>query len=161
MSGSPSCPICGGNGDVFGRRCPSCTPVFPPLPEVLGPYSAEDAQVTAEFSDAKIAEIDPWKGDVVKALVVFAHGRGHVLVFQGPHNMADFDPQTEVYSGRSEGQSYGVFLVELVLEDDGPGDWPGTREVVLSERNRRLVTDAEWEAHVDGEWPWKEDGSEL
>jgi hypothetical protein len=47
-----------------------------------------------------------------------------------------------------------VFVADLSLEDDGPGDAPGSREVGVALRNAVPVTAEQWRAHRDGEWPW-------
>jgi hypothetical protein len=59
-----------------------------------------------------------------------------------------------------EPQPDGIYIAELVFVDEGPGDWPGSRETSIGVRNWRLATAAEWEEYVEGNWPWNEDGSE-
>ncbi len=48
----------------------------------------------------------------------------------------------------------GIYVGELSLIDDGPGDYPGTREVCPALSGVRLATVEEWKAHLRGEWPW-------
>jgi hypothetical protein len=48
----------------------------------------------------------------------------------------------------------GVHIGILKLEDDGPGDWPGSREACVALRDVRPATKEEWEAHLAGDWPW-------
>jgi hypothetical protein len=50
----------------------------------------------------------------------------------------------------------GVYVARLRFVDDGPGDWPGSREVLLQLHDMRRATAEEWKAHLDGEWPWPE-----
>ena len=44
--------------------------------------------------------------------------------------------------------------VVVGLTDDGPGDWPGSREVRLGFASMRPATKEEWDAHCGGLWPW-------
>jgi hypothetical protein len=48
----------------------------------------------------------------------------------------------------------GVYICDIKVEDDGPGDWPGSREVIPALRKPRRATKEEWAAHCRGEWPW-------
>jgi len=50
----------------------------------------------------------------------------------------------------------GIYIGRLRFEDDGPGDYPGTREVVVQLTDIRPATVGEWKAHLDGEWPWED-----
>jgi hypothetical protein len=99
-----------------------------------------------------------------RVLVVMAHGNGLCLVCE-PGLVLDH--LHENGSGASEdGFAFaghgvdheplpdGVYVGELVFIDDGPGDWPGSREVAVSLRKTRLATVEEWTAHLNGEWPW-------
>lgn len=54
----------------------------------------------------------------------------------------------------------GVYVCELKEVDDGPGDYPGTRETTVSLRRVRPATAEEWAAHCRGEWPWDITGKE-
>ena len=49
----------------------------------------------------------------------------------------------------------GVYIGTLKLVDEGPGDWPGTREYAPQLSESRLATEDEWRAHLRGEWPWE------
>jgi hypothetical protein len=48
----------------------------------------------------------------------------------------------------------GALVASVKMIDDGPGDWPGSRETVASIYDVRPATKEEWQAHVHGEWPW-------
>ena len=98
-----------------------------------------------------------------KAIVAFTHGRGYVLCF-------DVDETVEEASGIDHGESFalenidvsvdydakndGICIVDVSVEDDGPGDWPGSRECCICLKNARPVTKEEWAAFLDGEFPW-------
>ena len=98
------------------------------------------------------------------ALIVVAHGDPLALCYDGPHHITEYIDE----SFRRDAGSFafgdevdfapvadGVYIAELLLVDDGTGDWPGSREVALQARNFRPATPAEWTAHLNEEWPWE------
>ena len=100
-----------------------------------------------------------------RVLVVFAYGAGLVLACE---DGVALDFIRENGSGASiDGfvldkesvdhgpQADGVYIGVLSLVDDGPGDWPGSRECAPALRDVRPATEAEWTAHLSGEWPWE------
>jgi hypothetical protein len=102
-------------------------------------------------------------GDFGLALVVIIHGAGLVLCWDGPAYFKEF--VSDARGGGNDSFTFdcidhemiedGLFIVELVLIDDGPGDWPGSRESCLHARNFRQATPEEWKAHLVGDWPWE------
>jgi hypothetical protein len=99
---------------------------------------------------------------VSRALVAFAFQQGFVLLHQLFGGVREYIEDT---CGTSETfdldaadfapQPDGMYIGELRLIDDGPGDWPGSREVCLSLQEVRPITKDEWEAFRDGDWPWE------
>jgi hypothetical protein len=117
----------------------------------------------------------------IKALVLFAHQKGHVIMYGDGclpvlgttrplterekedgavedfiHDMVgpdDFD--LEKAGADYAPHADGVYVGTLKLVDDGPGDWPGSREVALQLCDTHLATEEEWRAYRDGEWPWE------
>lgn len=107
------------------------------------------------------------------ALVVFAHGDGFVVCWE-----IGADPESEALgqfiddagggetfdlaqvgvdcprAGAGEVPPDGVYVVDMALADDGPGDWPGSREAVVQMSNFRLATADEWSKFRKGEYPW-------
>ena len=99
-----------------------------------------------------------------RALVVFAHGRGLVLCYSGDEHVRQFISDsggsndtfdTETCGVDFENPGDGVFIVDMKLVDDGPGDWPGSREVAIQFSNARKATKEEWSNHCDDLWPWE------
>jgi hypothetical protein len=104
-----------------------------------------------------------------EALVVFAHGKGFVLEHRaggvvrefihdaGGGGDSGFDLEAcgvDCDAARWEGQ---LVSGRLKLVDDGPGDYPGTRECCLQLMDCRPATAEEWEHYRRGEWPWPEE----
>lgn len=46
----------------------------------------------------------------------------------------------------------GMFVFDVGFIDDGPGDWPGSRETTPSFTNPRRVTAQEWSDFLAGDW---------
>jgi hypothetical protein len=102
-----------------------------------------------------------------RVLFAFAHGDGVVLVceegaplsfVQENGNGASEDGFVLSKEGIDVGLDPdvpGVYFGVLGLVDDGPGDYPGTREFAVSLSEVRDVTAEEWKAHLAGEWPWE------
>lgn len=99
-----------------------------------------------------------------RALVVFAHGQGLVLCYSGDEHVKQFISDaggssdmfdTETCGVDFEDPGDGVFIVDMKLVDDGPGDYPGTREVAIQFTNARKATKKEWNMHCDALWPWE------
>jgi|GEM_PF-2503990 len=100
-----------------------------------------------------------------KALVVVAHGKPYVLAWQAGKHLAEvmaghgadkdgFDPEKNGYDMGPAPNGDGVYVCDLGWVDDGPGDWPGSREVLPSIKTWRPVTAEEWGYQRNGEWPW-------
>jgi len=91
------------------------------------------------------------------ALVVAAFGVGHALVVDADDAITEFlacsDP-SELFGEAVT--TDGVWICSLGLVDDGPGDWPGSRECRLEILPQRLATADEWDAVRRDEWPWSE-----
>ncbi len=99
-----------------------------------------------------------------RALVVFAHGRGLVLCYSGDEHVKQFvsdaGGSSDTFDTENCGVDFkdpgdGVFIVDMDLVDDGPGDWPGSREVAIQFSNARKATKDEWNMVNDGDWPWE------
>ncbi len=99
-----------------------------------------------------------------RALVVFAHGEGIAVVWDGNDHVQEWVSD----AGADHGDGFkfeqvdhpplidGVWIGELKMIDDGPSDWSEQhRECVLSFINARPATKEEWKAHLDEEWPWE------
>lgn len=50
----------------------------------------------------------------------------------------------------------GVYIGKLRFVDDGPGDWPGSREAIIQFHDERPATKAEWVSYAQNEYPWVE-----
>jgi len=99
-----------------------------------------------------------------RALVVFAHGQGLALCYSGDEHVkqfiSDVGGSSDTFDTEKCGVDFeypgdGVFIVDMKLVDDGPGDYPGTREVAIQFTNTRKATKDEWSAHCDALWPWE------
>ncbi len=98
-----------------------------------------------------------------RVIVVFAHQIGLVVVCEPGDPLAYLEemgagatPFELTASGVDHCQTMaaGAYYGTLILIDDGPGDFPGTREVCASLTDLRPVTAEEWTATVAGDWPW-------
>ena len=100
-----------------------------------------------------------------KALVIVAHGKVLVLAWQAGESLYEvmtgqggskdgFAPEDEGFDMAAPGDD-GVYVCDLGWVDDGPGDWPGSREVLPSIKTWRLATEKEWSRHLKNEWPWE------
>jgi hypothetical protein len=100
-----------------------------------------------------------------KAIVAFAFGKGMVLL----QRLDDWLEEFIVDSGGSSEQycldlaaidyknpGDGVWVASVKAVDDGPSDWAWDdgREVMIQFYDFRPVTEEEWKAHREGEWPW-------
>lgn len=98
-----------------------------------------------------------------KALIVVAHGQGMVLIYQavswleqfihdvvGNHDSFSLEKASADYNLKD-----GIWVADLGLVDDGPGDWPGSRECLLQVKDAHPVTAEEWAFYLDGDWPWE------
>jgi len=101
-----------------------------------------------------------------KALVVVAHGKPWVLAWQAGEALYEvmsgqgagkdgFAPEDEGFDMGPAPSGDGVYVCVLGWVDDGPGDWPGSREVLPSIKEWRLATAEEWAHHLKNEWPWQ------
>lgn len=54
----------------------------------------------------------------------------------------------------------GVLVASVKMIDDGPGDWPGSRETIAQLYDVRPATKEEWQASIKNEWPWS-DGEHI
>lgn len=97
-----------------------------------------------------------------KVLVAVGPGDAMVLVADvapGAHWLDEFGVREDGFACEENGidvacGEQGLFIGNLAVVDDGPGDWPGTRECAVVINELRPVTAAEWKAHCRGEWPW-------
>lgn len=48
----------------------------------------------------------------------------------------------------------GIWTCTLSIVDDGPGDWPGSREGKLQIAPISITSPSEWKSFREGEWPW-------
>lgn len=99
-----------------------------------------------------------------RALIVFAFQKGYAIAYQAKvalhEYIMDAGGELDCFDLEKIGADYakhedGLYVAELKLIDDGPGDYPGSREVCVSVVESRLATKEEWEAHRTGEWPWE------
>lgn len=102
-----------------------------------------------------------------RALVVVAHGKAWVLVYQAGEHLYEvmsgqgadkegFAPEGNGYDIGPAPSGDGVYVCELGWVDDGPSDWgDGSREVLPSFKSWRLATVEEWGRHLKNEWPWE------
>ena len=87
------------------------------------------------------------------ALIAVAHGI--VAPLYGPTGLGLKTYVDDVGWNEIEGAPHdGVWVCELSLVDDGPGDWPGARECKLTICHYRRPTLVEWSRHVADEHPW-------
>lgn len=104
-----------------------------------------------------------------KALVVCALGAAWVLTYEADDsidvfirdcggNDDGFDLLAASVDFKYPGD--GLFVGDISIEDDGPGDWPGTREYTLALSAFRPATEAEFEAFRRSEYIWSDDGAE-
>jgi hypothetical protein len=116
----------------------------------------EKPATTIEFED-------PHKDRVNRALVVQYQGRQLAVLYSANSWMR------ELLSGMGADSGFyatemnlesdlpdedGVYVVDLVEVDYGPGDYPGTRETTVALRHPRRATKEEWVDHCLGMWPW-------
>jgi hypothetical protein len=95
---------------------------------------------------------------------VVAHGQGVVLTYQAVSWLTNFiqdvvGGSAESFTLEKAGADYnlkdGVWVADLDIVDDGPGDWPGSRESLLQVKRAHPVTQEEWVSYLDGDWPWE------
>jgi hypothetical protein len=101
-----------------------------------------------------------------KALVVVAYGKAWVAAWQAGEHLYEvvtgqggskdgFAPEDEGFDMGPAPDGDGVYVCDLGWVDDGPGDWPGSREVLPSIATWRRATFEEWARHLKNEWPWE------
>jgi hypothetical protein len=100
-----------------------------------------------------------------KALVIVAHGKALVLAWQAGDSLYEamrqggikesFAPEDEGFDMGPAPSGDGIYVCDLGWVDDGPGDWPGSREVLPSIQAWRQATAEEWGRHLKNEWPWE------
>lgn len=123
------------------------------------PTKPEAEQAFASFFDTDIKTHERFALDrkkpsrAVVALSSGCPGRGLILHAVG------YDIAYEMEAGRRpsdiglDGAPGGVWIWEGGYVDDGPGDWPGTREYRL-EGTFREPTKEEWDNIENDEIPW-------
>jgi hypothetical protein len=98
-----------------------------------------------------------------RALIVFAHGEGDALYYTGDDDVQQFIQDcggwAESFDTINCGVDFeypgdGVFVAEMKIVDDGPGDWPGSRESVLQLCDMRPITKDEWRAWLNADIFW-------
>jgi hypothetical protein len=98
-----------------------------------------------------------------KALLVVCHGAAYVVLY----DLADeIEEMILADGGDEEGfavgdtsidlpeMAGGVWTVSVRVIDDGPGDWPGSRESAIQFYDERLATAEEWQGFCRGALPW-------
>ena len=104
-----------------------------------------------------------------KALVLFAHGKGFALAWQGDEHVDMF---VHDMGGSSEGfdcdqvdfrdPGDGLFVCDLKIVKDGNADyWTGEQDYMLALADLRPATAEEWAAHRRAEWPWPQIDEDL
>ena len=127
----------------------------------MGQMTAFDSTPKRERLDRKSKE----SACTGKALVIVAHSKALVLAWQVGESLYEvmtgqggskegFVPEDEGFDMAAPGDD-GVYVCDLGWVDDGPGDWPGSREVLPSIKTWRLATEKEWSRHLKNEWPWE------
>jgi len=97
-----------------------------------------------------------------RALIAVAHGHPLALVWSAEDWISSFINDAgggetfalEDISADYEDSGDGIFTAAIRVVDDGPGDWPGSRECVVQFTDFTHVTADEWAAHCRGDWPW-------
>lgn len=93
-----------------------------------------------------------------QALIVVAHSKVLVLevdVETGIGEWIDGMGEADAFAEVAEWDMLpGVWVCSVDLVDDGPGDWPGSRECRLDISKVRLPTPEEWSSHLAGEYIW-------
>lgn len=99
-----------------------------------------------------------------KALVIVFCNVSYVLMYDVAHEIeemlladggkTDGFALSETNIDHPEMMASGVWTVSVRIVDDGPGDWPGSRESVVQFYDERPATTQEWKAFCDGELPW-------
>ncbi len=119
----------------------------------------EQAQVTSRFGFAEVEE-----DRVNRALVIVYEGATLGAAYSADNSMRElmigcgamsdcFDLQAMNIESDVPKED-GVYVSDIVAVDDGPGDWPGSRETIPALKGTRKATKEEWLAHCRGEWPW-------
>ena len=99
-----------------------------------------------------------------RALVVVHHGLPLAVCWDGDEGVRqyldDVVGHPDTFPFGAAGVDYdeltdGLWIGELRIADNGPGDWPGSRECILKFCKERYATPDEWQAHLSGEWPWE------
>ena len=85
----------------------------------------------------------PWK-----FLVVFAHGRPIELDRDDREGPLDDWPNIGEFDHADLPD--GLYLCDVDFVDDGPRDWPGTRDGIPSIRDARLVTVDQLNRYLEG-----------
>lgn len=111
---------------------------------------------------------------MINVLVVFQYGKGFVIckggATEGDEEADAVDRFIDDAGGSGTSGDFsleaagvdhadladGVWMGQLRLVDDGPGDYPGTREYALQLHDERRCTPEEWAAFLAGDWPWNE-----
>lgn len=97
-----------------------------------------------------------YKPDKPSRAIVACHGRHGLLLHWVGHAIeCERDAVGDSLEHLNLLGPDGVHVWEGVYVDDGPGDWPGTREYRL-EGTFRPLTKEEWESLESGEDPWDE-----
>ena len=126
--------------------------------------NAEDTDTDTDADNPR-AQTEP-----NRALIVFAHGYGNALYYTSDDEVQqwiqDCGGWSDNFNTLTCSADYacpgeGVFVAEMRLADDGPGDWPGSRESVLQLFDIRPATEDEWKAWLNGDIPWPAQGEDV
>ena len=102
-----------------------------------------------------------------KCVVVYAHGVPQLLGGEVDYDLSqllsDFGVSLDG-STTLEGVDYpkrpdGVYIAKIKAVDDGPGDWPGSREVALTLSDVEAITKEQWVAWCSGDYPWPKEST--
>lgn len=98
-------------------------------------------------------------------IFVLMHGQAYGLYRDLEESLEEFFADTVTSSDENcfdlksidldEIRGAGVYVATAEMYDDGPGDYPGTREAAVRLVEQREITDAEWKAFREGDHPWR------
>lgn len=108
-------------------------------------------------NESQPSDTNPLDG---RALICVHFGKPAFLIFEGHPELIDLFADCGSFDGFDSIDTEvptagGVYIAELGWADDGPGDSPWAREIAPQVKNWRPATEAEWDSHLIGEWPWE------
>ncbi len=163
------CYVCTGKwepkfGKIEGVKCQICNDsrhVHPVTRTQLGRPIEWDPPAPCQYCSKEPA-IEQRRSSN-KALVIVCHGAAYVVL----HDLStEIEELLIADGGKTDGFALGdtsidhaemppgVWTVSVRVIDDGPGDWPGSRESAIQFYDERLATAEEWQGFCAGELPW-------